>query len=100
MKQMKSLFFTGVITSLTIMMFIGTVYGVSVTVQREGVIQGDQESAVVKDNVMMDDNQLKFAPQRLKNKSDAGMESDAGNQSVRMERYKPYQEGEGESKKR
>jgi hypothetical protein len=98
MKQMKSLFFTGIITSLTIMMFIGTVYGVSVTVQREGVIQGDQESAVVKDNVMMDDNQLKFAPQRLKNKSDAGMESDAGNQSVRMERYKPYQEGEGESK--
>jgi hypothetical protein len=98
MKQMKSLFFTGIITSLTIMMFIGTVYGVSVTVQREGVIQGDQESAVVKDNVMMDDNQLMFAPLGLNNKSDAGMESDAGNQSVRMERYKPYQEGEGESK--
>jgi hypothetical protein len=98
MKQMKSLFYIGVIASLMIMMFIGTVHGVSVTVQREGAIQGDQEGVVVKDNVKTDGHQLKFAPQRLKNKSDAGMESDAGNQSVRMERYKPYQEGEGERK--
>lgn len=87
-----------VIPSLLNMVFLGTVYGASVTMQHEGSIQNGQESTVVKDPVNMDGNQLKFTPQKLKNKSDSGMESDAGNQSVRMERYKPYREGEGERK--
>ena len=98
MKRMKSLFYMSVVTSLMIMMSLGTVYGASVTMQREAGLQTGQESAVAKDNVNRDGNQLTFSPQRLKNKMDSGMESDAGNQSVRMERYKPYQEGEGERK--
>jgi hypothetical protein len=100
MKRMKTLFYIGVIASLMIMMFLGTVYGASVTMQREGGLQNGQESTVVKDHLNMDGNQLKFAPQRLKKKNDSGMESDAGHQSVRMERYKPYQEGEGESERK
>ena len=87
-----------VITPFLIMIFFGTVYGASVTMQREGALQKDRESAVAKNDVNMDGNQLKFAPQRLKNKSDSAIESDAGRQSVKMERYKPYQVGEGERK--
>lgn len=98
MKQIKSLFYISVITSLMITMCLGTVYGASVTVQREGAIQGDQESVVVKGNVNVDGNQLKFAPQRLRDKSDAAIESDTGRLSVKMERYKMYHEGEGERK--
>ena len=98
MKQMKSLFYIGVIASLWIMICFGTVYGASVTMQREGALQNGQESTVAKNNMNIDDNQRKIAPQRLKNKNDFGMESEAGNHSVRMERYKPYKEGEGESK--
>lgn len=98
MKRMKSLFYISVITLFLIMMSLGTVYGAPVTMQREGALQNGQESTVTKDNVDMDGHQLKFAPQRLKNKSDSGMESEAGDRSVKMERYKPYQEGEGESK--
>jgi hypothetical protein len=95
MKHIKSLCYISVIASLMTMVFLGSVYGASVTVQREGALQGGQESTVAIDK---DDNQLTFAPQRLKNKSDSLIESDTGRQAVKMERYKPYQEGEGESK--
>jgi hypothetical protein len=98
MKQMKSLFYISVITSFMIMMFLGTVYGASVTMQREGALQNGQESTVANNSVKMDGNQLKLAPQRLKDKNDSGMVSEAGKQSVRMERYKPYKEDEGERK--
>jgi hypothetical protein len=87
-----------VITSLMIMMFLGTVYGASMTIQREDALQKSQESSVSKNDVAVDGNQLKFTPQRLRDKSDSGMESETGNHSVKMERYKPYQEGEGERK--
>ena len=98
MKQIKSLFYMSVITSFMIMMFFGTVYGASVTMQREGALQKGQESAVAKNDVNRDGDQLKFTPQRLRDKNDSGMESETGSHSVRMERYKPYQEGEGERK--
>jgi len=98
MKRIKSLFYMSVITSLMIMMFFGTIYGASVTMQREAGLQTGQESAVAKDDVNRDGNQLTFSPLRLKNKMDSGMESDTGNPSVKKERYKPYQEGEGERK--
>jgi hypothetical protein len=97
MKQIKSIIYFGMVSSLTIMVFLGTVSGASVTVQREGALQNDQESPVVKNDVIMDGNQLTFSPQRLKKKTDSGMES-AGNPSVIRERYKPYTEGEGERK--
>jgi hypothetical protein len=98
MKQLKSVFFMSVITSFMIMMFFGTVYGATVTMQREGAPQSGQESTVLKNDVNITDNQLKLAPQRLKDKNDSGMESEAGNRSVKMEQYKPYKEGEGERK--
>ncbi len=98
MKDIKSLFYMIVITPFLIMIFLGTVYGASVTMQREGALQKDRESAVAKNDVNRDGNQLKFSPQRLRDKSDSGIESEAGNHSVKMERYKPYQEGEGERK--
>ena len=98
MKRIKSLFYMSVIPSLLIMMLSRTVYGTSVTMQREGALQNGQESTVLKNDVNMDGNQLKLAPQRLKNRSDSGMESETGSQSVRMERYKSYKEGEGERK--
>jgi hypothetical protein len=98
MKQMKPFFYMSVLMPLMIMMFLGAVYGASVTMQREGALQNGQESTVLKNNVNMDGNQLKLAPQRLKNKNDSGMESETVSQSVRMERYKPYKEGEGERK--
>lgn len=98
MKQMKSLFHMSVITSLMIIMFFGSVHGASVTIQREGALQKDQESVVSKNDMRMDGNQPKFTPQRLRDKNDSGRESQTGSPSVRMERYKPYQEGEGEGK--
>jgi hypothetical protein len=98
MKRIESLFYMIVITSFFIMMFAGTVYGASVTMQREGTLQNGQESAVAKSNLNADGNQLKLAPQRLRDKNTPGMESETGRHSVRMERYKPYKEGEGERK--
>jgi K+-transporting ATPase c subunit len=100
MKQMKSLFYISVIPSLLIMMLSGTVYGASVTLQGEGALQNGQGSGstVSKNDVNRDGNQLILAPQKLKNRSDSGMESETGSQSVRMERYKSYKEGEGERK--
>lgn len=99
MKQMKSLFYIIVIPSLLIMMLSGTVYSASVTLQREGALQNGQESTVSKNDVNRDGNRLVLAPQRLKNRSDSGiMESETSSQSVRMERYKSYKEGEGERK--
>lgn len=98
MKQMKSIFYISVIPSLLIMMLSGTVYGASVTLQREGALQNGQESTVSKSDVNRDGNQLILAPQRLKNRSDSGMESETGRQSVRMDRYKSYKEGEGDRK--
>jgi hypothetical protein len=98
MKQIKSICYISVITSFLIMMFLGTLYGASVTMQRESASQNGQESAVSTDNVNMDGNQLKSTPQRLKNKSDSGIESEPGNHLVSKERYKPYKEGEGERK--
>jgi hypothetical protein len=98
MKRVKSLFCMGIIPLFVIMMFSGPVYGDSVTMQREGAPQNGQENTVLKNNVNIADNQLKFAPQRLKNKNDSDMESQAGDRSVRMEQYKPYKEGEGERK--
>lgn len=87
-----------VITSLMIILFLGTVYGASVTMQRESALQNGQESTVANYIMKIDGNQLKLAPQRVKDKNDSGMESETGKQSVRMERYKPYKEGEGERK--
>lgn len=98
MKHMKSLFYISVITSLLILIFLGTVLGASVTMQREGALQNDQEITVSKNNMNMAGNQLKLAPQRLKNKRYSGMESEAGSQSGGMEQYKPYKDGEGERK--
>jgi hypothetical protein len=95
MKQIKSNIYLGIVLSLTIIVFLGTVSGASVTVLRESALQNQQESAVVKNDAIADGNQLTFTPQRLKNKTDSGVES-AGNPSVISERYKPYTEGEGE----
>jgi hypothetical protein len=97
MKKIKSIIYFGMASSLTILVFLATVSGASVTVQREGALQNDQESLVVTNDVIVDGNQLTFSPRQLKNKTDFGMES-AGNQPVTRERYKPYQEGEGERK--
>jgi hypothetical protein len=98
MKTIKLSFYVSLITLLWIMIYFGTVYGSSVIIQREGALQKGQESAVSKNDVAMDGNQLKFTPQRLRDKSDFGMESETGSHSVKMERYKSYQEGEGERK--
>lgn len=98
MKQMRSFFYISVIPSLLIMMFSGTAYGDSVTMQLEGALQNGQKSTVSKNDMNTDSNQLKMAPQSLKNRSDSGMEPETGKQAVRMERYKSYKEGEGERK--
>jgi hypothetical protein len=98
MKRTESLFYMSVITSFLVMMLSGTVYGASVTMQREAGLQTGQESAVTKDDVNRDGNQLKFSPLRLKNNNDSGGEPEADNRSVKKERYKPYIEGQGEKK--
>jgi hypothetical protein len=98
MKQLKSLFYMSVITSFLIMMCLGTVYANTVTMQREGTAQKGRESTVSNNSANVDGNQLKFAPQRLKNKNDSDRESETGNRPVSMQRYKPSAEGEGESK--
>lgn len=98
MKQMKSLFHISVITSLMIITFFGSVHGAPVTIQREGALQKGQESVFSNNDMRMDGNQPKFTPERLRDKNDSGRESQAGSPSVRIERYKPYQEGEGERK--
>ncbi len=81
-----------------ITMCLGTLYGASVTAQREDAFQKGQEGAVSTDNVNRDGNQLRLAPRKLKDKTDPGMESLSGLHTVKMERYKPYHEGEGERK--
>jgi hypothetical protein len=98
MEKIKISFYFSLITLLWIMMYFGNVYGSSVTMQREGALQKGQESPVEKNDVNIAGNQPKFTPQRLRDKNDSAMESQAGSPSVRMERYKPYQVGEGERK--
>jgi len=98
MKKIKISFYFSLITLLWIMMVFGNVYGSSVTMQREGAPQIGQEGAVEKNDVNIVGNKPKFTPQRLRDKSDVAMESQAGSPSVRMQRYKPSQEGEGERK--
>ncbi len=44
MKRMKSILYISVIPSILIMVFLGTVYGGSVTLQREAGLQTGQES--------------------------------------------------------
>ena len=98
MKKIKLSFYIGSITLLWIMICFGTVYGSSVTMQREGALPKGQESAVLKNDVVMDGDQLKFTSRKSRDKSDSAMESETGSRSVKMERYKPYKEGEGERK--
>ena len=98
MRHMKKIFYIGVIPSFLVMMFLGTLYGASVTMHREGSLQDGQESAVTEDHVNRALNQPTFAPQSVKDKTDPGAESGTANRSVKMERYKPYREGEGERK--
>lgn len=100
MKRMKSILYISVIPSILIMVFLGTVYGGSVTVQRETGLQTGQESTVTKGDVNKDGDRLTFSPQRLKIKIDSGRESEADSRMVKTERYKPYQQGEGERKTR
>jgi len=69
-----------------------------VTIHQEGSLQNSQEDTAANNHVKADENQFKFAPQGLRNRSDSGTESDDRNLSVRRERYKPYQAGEGERK--
>ena len=98
MKRIKPLCYMIVIPSFLILVFLGSLYGASVTFHQEGSLQNSLEDTVGNNHVKADDNQFKFAPQGLKNKSDSGKESGDRNLSVRRERYKPYQEGEGERK--
>jgi hypothetical protein len=98
MKRIKPLCYMIVIPSFLILVFVGSLYGASVTILQEGSLQYSQEGTAANDHVKANDNQLKFAPQGLTNKSDSGTESGDRNLSVRRERYKPYQEGEGERK--
>jgi hypothetical protein len=100
MKRIKPLCYMIVIPSFLSMVFLGSLYGASVTFLQEGSLHDSQEGAVANNHVKADGNQLKFAPQGLKNKSDSGKESGDRYPSVRRERYKPYQEGEGERKVR
>lgn len=98
MKQLKSIIGISAIASVLILMYLGTVYGGSVTMQREGAPQGGQESTVAKNNGDMDRNPMKFTPRKQKNKDDSGRESEEGDRPVSFQRYKPYTEGEGEKK--
>ena len=98
MKKIKKSFYFSLITLLWIMTYFGPVYGSAVTMQREGALQKGKESAVEKNDVNTAGNKPMFTPQRLRDKSDSAMESQADSTSVRMQRYKPSQEGEGERK--
>jgi hypothetical protein len=100
MKPIKLFLYMSVIISFTIMMLLGTGYGASVTMQREAAPQKAQENAVVKKDMNVEGNQLKFAPRRLKGKNDSGTESERGDRPVNIQRYKPFKDGEGERKMR
>lgn len=97
MTHTKSIICFGLVASLTIMIFRGTVSGASVTVQRETAVQNGQESVVVKSDTTAGGSEITFAPRRLKSKTDSGAES-VGDRSVRRERFKPYEEGQGDRK--
>lgn len=100
MKRMKSILYISLIPAFLGMMFLGTVSGASVTMQREAGLQTGQESVAAKGDANRDGNPLTFSPLKSKNKMDSGRESEADNRAVITERYKPYQEGEGERKTR
>jgi len=98
MKRIKPLYYMIVIPFFFSMVCLGTLYGASVTMQHEGTLQNGRERPVVKDPVNMNGRQIEFTPQKSRDKRGSGMQSDAGNPLVEMERYKPYREGEGERK--
>ncbi|MEW6334464.1 MAG: hypothetical protein AB1558_09355 [Thermodesulfobacteriota bacterium] len=100
MKSLHKILRIGCIAALLTITAAGTLCGASVTVLREGPPESGRENAFIQDSASSDENQLRFAPQRLRSKPESGTASDAENRPVKMERYQPYQEGVGERKTR
>lgn len=95
MKHMKTILHRSVLAALVILMFLGTVYGASVIMQKEGAARDQQENIRVKSVPAADGNPLTFMPDRLKDKSDYGMEleSETGARTVTIQRYKLLAKG-------
>jgi hypothetical protein len=98
MKRVNPLIHMSLFILLTIMMLLGTAHSASVTMQSEVAIQKGQECEALKNDVTLDESQSKFTPQKSRDKNSSVVESETGRHSMKMERYKPYSEGEGERK--
>lgn len=90
MQKIKSFFHRSFLAFLMIMMFIGTVCAASVIMQKDGVSGSQRLNAQTIDAANSSASQLSFAPERLKDKNDYGMEleSETGARAVSIQRYK------------
>jgi len=93
MKQLKSFLHLSVLTALAILISLGTLYGSSVSMQKEGISQNDNTQEI--NAAGPAGNQLTFTPDRLKDKNDYGMEleSETGARTVAIQRYKLLAKG-------
>ena len=97
MKKIKALMSAMAIALVILMTGLGTLYGdVSSKLYREGGLSGGQ-AAAAKGNPLNAD-QSTFTPARTKDKSESVTESEGSRLPLKMERYKPYKEGEGQSR--
>jgi hypothetical protein len=94
MKKLKSYIIAAVVPFVILMMGLGILYGgVSSKQYHEGGLAASKDSTFGADPST-------FTPARSKDKSESLAESESHRLTVPMERYKPYKEGEGESKTR
>lgn len=95
MQKIKSFFHRSVLAFLISMMFMGTLCASSAVMQPDGVSGDQRQNAEALDAANSSAGQLTFAPERLKDKNDYGMEleSETGARAVSIQRYKPSVKG-------
>lgn len=95
MKKIKSFLHLSIITALVMMISLGTLSGAQVVMQKEGAAQNQQRNGEAGNAASPAGNQLTFTPDRLKDKTDYGMEleSETGARTVSIQRYKALAKG-------
>jgi len=78
--------------------FSGLTHGAQVTMKQEGGAKMDREGVPAAKDMNNDGNRLTFIPERQKDTKDSGTQATKGDASRKIQRYSPYQYGEGENK--
>jgi 2',3'-cyclic-nucleotide 2'-phosphodiesterase (5'-nucleotidase family) len=95
MKRKISFFRLSAVAALMIMMSLGTLSAASDIMQHEGAAPNQPDNTQVNNIGNATGNQFTFAPERLKDKTDDGieLESETGARSVMIQRYKALAKG-------